>query len=371
MHEDPSFASLTQDYKLLIEIAASPRPTGGSAIATARERCALELRQMGFEVRERQFEFSEFPGRFATPVLGAAGAMAVCIAGHWGARGAQWSPLLVVAIGAIAIYLAGRWLSRSGVRAVPVLRNQGTNLEATKGREAPAIWLCAHLDSKSQPVPTLVRSVGIVLESLGLIVTLGLAIAAAFGAFTHSIVWAAAAALTLAGAVPVVLSVVGSQSPGALDNASGVATVLAAARQLGDHRRVGVLITDAEELGLAGARAWAAEAHSGVVLNCDGVDDAGEVKVMFTGKRPTDLLMAVSRASSSTGVAHHAARMAAGILTDSVAFTDAGLSSVTFSFGSLRSLARVHSGRDNLDHLRGTGIPETAALMAATVRELR
>lgn len=371
MREDPSFASLTQDYRLLLEIAAVPRPTGGDAIAAARARCALELHGMGFQVRERRFAFSEFPGRFATPLFGAAGAFVVGAAGHLGSRGARLAPLIVTAAGVVALFLAGRWMARRGVLSAPVLRREGVNIEATRGRETPAVWLCAHLDTKSQPVPTLLRSAGIVLEALGVLATLGLAIAAALGAFTHPYVWAAAAIVTLVGAIPVVLSVVGSRSPGALDNASGVATVLATTRQLGDRRGFGVLITDAEELGLAGARAWASESRSAIVLNCDGVDDTGGVKVMFTGKRPTGILDAVSRASSSTGVAHQAARLAAGILTDSVAFTDAGMSSVTFSLGSLKSLARVHSSRDDLAHLRGAGIPEVASLMAATVRELR
>ena len=133
------------------------------------------------------------------------------------------------------------------------------------------------------------------------------------------------------------------------------------------------LITDAEELGLAGARAWAAARgrNAATVLNCDGVDDAGSIQVMFSGRRPDRVLESVIRASRTSGVAHHPRRLALGILTDSVALTDAGMAAVTFSRGSLRSLARVHSRRDDLAHLRGDGIGETAALLAATARELQ
>jgi len=243
-------------------------------------------------------------------------------------------------------------------------------LEATREGPEPWIWISAHLDSKSQPVPTLVRSVGIVVEGLGFLLTMALAVAAASDVDMHSFYWASAAAVTLVGALPVVLSTVGSSSPGALDNASGIATVIAAARQLGKHSGLGILITDAEELGLAGARAWACEDFPLTMLNCDGVDDAGEIQVMFTGRRPAQLLDAVARASKATGVRYHAGRLVPGILTDSVAFTDGGLQSVTFSRGSLRSLARVHSRRDDLSHLSGTGVAETATLIAATVRAL-
>ena len=65
------------------------------------------------------------------------------------------------------------------------------------------------------------------------------------------------------------LSVVGSRSAGALDNASGVATVLETAASLSGALPIGVLITDAEELSLGGARAWARSRTPGVALNCD------------------------------------------------------------------------------------------------------
>ena len=61
-------------------------------------------------------------------------------------------------------------------------------------------------------------------------------------------------------ALPVMASVVGARSAGALDNASGVATVLRAVELLARDVAVGVVLTSAEELGLAGARAWAREA---------------------------------------------------------------------------------------------------------------
>lgn len=287
---------------------------------------------------------------------------------HFDGRRA-WPAVLLVA-GVMVLVFAGRWLARSGVLAAPVLRARGTNLVATRGAKAPRVWLCAHVDSKSQPIPTLARSIGLMVEAAGVGVAIVLACIAATGAWTQPVLWVFAALVTLLGGVPVMLSVVTFNSPGALDNASGVVAVIAAARLL-DGVDVGVLITDAEELGLAGARAWATNRPSDMtMLNCDGVDDSGRIVTMFAGRRPARLLAAVERASASSGVRHESARMVPGVLTDSVAFADAGMSSVTFSRGSWRSLARVHSRRDDLVHLRGTGIAETAMLMAATVRAL-
>jgi hypothetical protein len=273
----------------------------------------------------------------------------------------------VLGIGAIALFIGARWLIERGVLAAPVMRERGVNLEATRPGDAPSVWLCAHVDSKSQPVPTLARSSGIVLEGIGYVWTLALATAAMFGVTLDRFHWEFAATVTLVGAIPVVLSMVGTRSPGALDNASGVATVIAAARRLAGKRGVGVLITDGEELGLAGARALArTRPREWTVLNCDGVDDIGGIQVMFTGRRPQKLLDGITKASRTTGIAHGAGRLIPGVLTDSVAFADAGMESVTFSRGSWSTLVRVHTRRDDLAHLRGTGIAETAALIAET-----
>ena len=356
---------------MLQALAATPRPTGKAAIARARDRCAQELRALGYELRERPFTFSAFPGELGTPAIGGAAAIVAALAARLGAEGSGTAPLILLAAGGVALYAAGSWLAQRGVVDAPLLRQSGVNLEATRPGEQPALWLCAHLDSKWQRVSTLVRTVGVALLALGYVLTLGLSVAAAGGRHAPFALWGTAAIVTLAGAIPVVLSTVGSGSPGALDNASGVVTVIAAARRLTGVEGVGILITDAEELGLAGARAWSREARTATVLNCDGVDDNGRVRVMFSGRRPDELLGAVERAGRAAAVRHKTGRLMPGILTDSVAFSDAGLASVTFARGTLRSLLRVHTTRDDLAHLRGTGIAETAALMAATVLEMR
>jgi len=352
-------------------LAAMPRPTGKAAIAKARERCSQELRSLGYDVRERPFEFSAFPGQLATPLMGGAAAIIIGAAGRWGAEERRSAPLILLALGSVALYVTASWLAKRGVLDAPLMRQAGVNLEATRASEQPTLWLCAHLDSKSQPVSTLVRTAGIALVALGYVVTLVLALVAATGAHALSSMWSVAAIMTLAGAIPVVLSTVGSTSPGALDNASGVVTVIAAARRLRDVVGLGVLITDAEELGLAGARAWSRDARIATLLNCDGVDDMGGIEVMFSGKRPDELLTAVDRAERATGIKHRAGRLIPGILTDSVAFSNASLCSATFARGTVRSLLRVHTIRDDLAHLRGTGIAETAELMAATILEMR
>ena len=70
---------------------------------------------------------------------------------------ALYASLTVLVTGALLIVLGARWLQRDAV-----LRGKaaGVNLEARRGE--PAIWLVAHLDSKSQPIPILVRAGAII-----------------------------------------------------------------------------------------------------------------------------------------------------------------------------------------------------------------
>src|SRR5258705_2182553 len=69
---------------LLRAIAGSPRPSGSAAIESARLHCIAELRALGYDVRERPFEFSAFPGSLATPLIAGTSAMLVALAARWG-----------------------------------------------------------------------------------------------------------------------------------------------------------------------------------------------------------------------------------------------------------------------------------------------
>jgi hypothetical protein len=240
------------------------------------------------------------------------------------------------------------------------------NVTATRAEPAPRVWLVAHLDSKSQPVPSLLRVVGVMMHFSAL----ALAIVAAvlqLASVPSRMVWWLALLDALIGAVPVMASVVGSRSPGALDNASGVATVLTAAQMLDPHAAVGILLSSAEELGLAGGRAWSAAHPSGVALHCDGVDAEGELTIMHGSNAPTDVMDAVRRVAARDV---HVRRMPLGLLTDSVALADRGWRTVTISRGSLASLRRVHTPDDSLATLRGTGVDEMGAVLARAAEAL-
>jgi hypothetical protein len=226
----------------------------------------------------------------------------------------------------------------------------------------------AHVDSKSQPLSTVYRIAGFAVLATSVVLTaVSLALTLGTGS-SRTVLWLICAALAVVGGRAVAASVVRNQSPGAVDNASGVAAVLAAAALVDPTAAVGVLIPSAEELGLAGARAWV-RAHEGeraIVLNCDGVDDEGELTLMYTRTRPEPIVDAVQRTAGAVRVL----RMPPGMLLDSVAFADAGWSTATLSHGSMRTLRRVHTRRDTLDALTGTQIDPMAWVLARTSETL-
>ena len=365
---------------LLDALGGRPRPAGSQAEAEARAFARQWLEADGFTVREEPFSYSAFPGRWGTSLSGIAAIGVMGIAGHLASRGNPWIALATLAGGLGLIGALAVWLGRRGVLDAPVMRRTGLNLIASRGGTLEALaqsvtgepsrWVMAHLDSKSQPVPILVRaaaitvSVCLVLASMGLAAAQGLGLAGAGW-------WPALTIATVIALLPVAASVVGARSDGAIDNASGCAAVLLAARSVPPDVALGVILTSAEELGLAGARAFALTRSAGTCVNCDGVDDGGQWTAMHTGARPEALLDAARRASARLGLQVTARRLLPGVLVDGVALADAGWQVVTISRGSVATLGRIHTPRDSRASLRGDAIPSAAALIAATVSEVR
>jgi peptidase M28-like protein len=313
------------------------------------------LGAIGCQVTEHPFEYSTFPGKWGTPIAGVLTAMLFLGSGHLGAHGNARAALVVLIAGAAALGIFAWWLGRWGVLDLPFARASGSNLVATRG--VPEMWLVAHLDSKSQPIPIGVRASAITAcIALWLAATV-LAIAQLFAAASVTL-WYPMTALGLLAALPVIASVVGGRSSGALDNASGVVTVLRAAELLPMHVALGVLLTSAEELGLAGARAWAREAASASAINIDGIDDVGGIRLVYSGRRPQALLGHLGEARPA------ASRLPPGLLMDGVALADAGWQVVNISKGSWRTVSRIHTPTDDLAHLDGSGAEEVAALLA-------
>jgi hypothetical protein len=355
----------------LAVLARAPRAAGSASEHEARGYCARVLRDAGFDVAMEPFEYSQLPGRYGTPVGGAIAWITVAATSWLGAIGSP--PFFVALVCFAGLAILGVWARHmlgDGVLTLPWHRATAANLVATRGANPPRVWLVAHLDSKSQPIPSLLRVVGVVVLATALAITIAAVVLTLAGVPLRTLWWVGAAFAAM-GAVPVLASVVGNDSDGALDNASGVATVLEAARSSTQDSPVGVLLPSAEELGLAGARAWGMarreNGEQGIAINCDGVDDGGALTIMYSGSPSLEIIDALRDAADESV---RVRRMPLGLLLDSVALTDTGWRAVTVSRGSLASLRRVHTRADSLGRLRGDGIQQTARVLARAAEAL-
>jgi hypothetical protein len=349
----------------LARLGSASRPAGSRAASDARAYCADVLRKLGFSVSEHSFEYSKFAGAFAAPAAG--GCVVAFAVAIFVMRPLSATLLSAIGVIAAAVALAFRYVAGRGVLALPIARARGVNLEATRGDREPAVWLVAHIDSKWQPVSMIVRVAGVILSVVGLA---GL-LATAFSMRPISSSFAEIFMVTaVVGSIPLLLSFVGAGNHGTLDNASGVATVLAAAELLAADASVGILITDAEELALAGARAWSVGRQPRIALNCDSVDDDGPLVVMHNAPAPERLLLAMAGVAREAGEPLRTMRLIPGILTDHVALASAGWTTLTLSRGTARTLRRIHTSHDTLATMRGDGIAGAARVLAKTAAEL-
>lgn len=357
--------------KLIAGFAARPRPAGGRDEAEVRASCADFLVEHGFSVREEPFTYSALPGHLGVPIIGlitvfAFGWLGSIVAGVDQSLGGYQDVAIAAMLAGLALLY--RELDREILRA-RFMRRSGINLVGVRG-EQPRIWLVAHTDTKSQPVPILVRAGGIVAAgSAGVVAVAGLMAAPVFALPLD--LWIFISWVGIAGGLTMASSVVGSRSPGAIDNASGVAAALLTAAAAPGSLPLGVLLSSAEELGLAGARAWAATqaasfAAPSMAINYDGLDDRGAITCM--GRRDSPLAARIAASARSIGTVVRFRRVLPGILVDSVVFASAGWDAITISKGDLATLSLIHTRHDAPARLRGRGVREAVELVTEVLR---
>jgi acetylornithine deacetylase/succinyl-diaminopimelate desuccinylase-like protein len=354
---------------LLDELSEKPRFAGSSEEAEARAHCRQELERAGFSCRDLPFEYSQWPGRWGPPIAAALYAATIVLVARTSIHQGPLAGLIVGAVLLTALLFASSDAKRRWITGFPLQRAKSVNLEAMRGN--PRVWLVAHIDSKSQTVPMLIRIASTIALAIVTAVALLLLLVSLAGLAGVEATWSVLVIAAVAAAVPSMLCFVRNDSRGALDNASGVAAVILASQSAPPSQEFGVLITSGEELGLAGARAWAASAAPDVlVINCDTLDDRGAWRCMYTGPRPDSIIGAAETIRGRMGLKLTTGRLIPGILADSMAFADLGITAVTLSRGTISTLARLHTRRDNSTALAGLGVAEGALVLSALAKEL-
>jgi Peptidase family M28 len=326
---------------------ARPRLPGSPGLSIAERAVTDRLEATGFTVTKHAFATS--PRRLYAASLAAAGMgwMSIGLAPLFVVTIPGWTVLTIGFAGLALVALIATGIA-NGQLPFDATGCSATNIEATRGRD-PRVWLVAHLDSKGQRISLRGRIIFSALLVLGLIGLIGVLAARWFGPLPWW-VFGPAVITTVVGASGLSLPPLHGESPGAVDNASGVIAALCAAEALGSRDDVGVLLTSAEEYAMEGARAWvrAGRAH-GLFVNFDGIDARGRCNIMVHGGRGPDrdeLSSALRSAFRSAGQDVRRAPLPLGVFVDGSVLGAGGMSGVTVSRGDWVTLSVIHTPRD-------------------------
>lgn len=365
------------DIRATLADLAQPRLTGSDGAAGIERELRDRFGALGYDARPLPFSFSTWPGRFGLPAAGAVLLVTGSLA-TWLLLAGSPIPAAVLLVLGLALAVAPALTLDRTIPGLPWGRVETANLLFQRPDARPSWILMAHRDSKSQIVPSLVRTAAIGLGAvawLALLVLAGLWIAGPPLTFPTGVIIAGialgAASLTM------ILSWSGNRSPGALDNGTGLAALLAVAASVRETGDIAFLVTDGEELGLAGARDVATRlpAVQGVI-NVEGMDDDGRFYIAEgTGWRrrgsAPQLVAALLTAAQALGLEADRRKLPHSLLVDHQPLVAAGIPSLTVLRGGWSSLLRVHRPGDDMDALSGEGAASGAALLTAAVHLLR
>ncbi len=261
---------------------AIPRLVGTAGEAEVREYLGAESERLGLQVERETFTFSRFnlEGLSRLGIAGAAGLLGW--SGSLYARGSSWLilPTLLTALVIVAITQWHLYFAKF-MRVGKLLRSENlvARLPTRNAQHAPHnthLILMAHYDSKSASLPLRLR-MSIVLGTLGLSgilvgVFFVMGLLRLFGNAPFSSLWSWLCVVDVALLLVLLCNKTGNNSPGAFDNAGGVAAVLETARRLKESPPTNVdvwfVFTSAEEFGLCGAVAFLERHHLDKTQTC-------------------------------------------------------------------------------------------------------
>jgi hypothetical protein len=345
------------DYRELLREIAVPRVAGSLQQARMMESLKRELTGRGFAITEHRFR--------ATPArLNAVAFLGFAVAWPGGAvlafgAGEPGSDLSRFVLGGIAlvVLLLGTPLRRAFLEEMGGPRSTGAiNLLATRAGTPPQVWLAAHYDSKGQVFSMAARLLLVACAVPGAAALVTLAALTRVGASPPPGAWTAAAVCALVGGGPLMLNALLRESPGAVDNATGILAVLGVLDRLPPDAAVGVVLPDAEEWGLLGARALVREHpdqfRDAAVLNFDGIDDRGALIALV--HRPGRTVDAIC-----TALGARRARFLP-VVVDGIALARGARECVTIMRGDWATMRVVHTPRDTAARLTLEGVGQVA-----------
>jgi acetylornithine deacetylase/succinyl-diaminopimelate desuccinylase-like protein len=364
---------------------AFPRFPGTEGEKRAADLFAEELTRCGWSVTRQPFRTSlSAMHRIRVLALGLVAALAILIG-----MTEPFVPLFACVAGVVLLLLltrSSRWprFFEAWYDDAPLVDSQ--NVHGRRSSEPARVILLAHLDSKSSRdstfvAVTLILAAGLVTAYLVLRAALAV-LGIADPAPLH---WTFPLSLGIAAAmVRALWNPSGNLSPGAMDNASGLAVLLEAARAFPHDseiscERVQILATGSEEIGLAGALRWIQAYErdldrAAVFVNLDSVGvGRGLLAVDVHGDANAGVAMnhVVRHAARSANVELNMVPGIPGTGVDTMPIAARGFATVTFLGQVLGKPAqRLHTPGDTAEHLNEEALRDAVRMVRELIRGL-
>ncbi len=355
--------------KKIAEDLSFPRLSGTEGEEKAKEIIINLLRNIGYTPEVEEFVFSllpvEFFLKFSQVVIGILSASAIFLFNDF--------RILSFLIALILIFIIIKSTGWSGfiesLYDIKFFTRKSSNIFFKKvlRKDYPDIIFLAHYDSKSQTYPIVLRIILNLIGIFSLIISIMLIIAGFILGWKLPVIVCFISGIF--SALPFVLLIFNftrNKSPGAIDNASGVAIVLELAHTLREWKggaNLYFLLTGAEELGLAGAIRFI-QRHEGdfvkeksFFINFDGIGGAGNLVIttrygippFCTSVKLRSYLRGILR---ERGLKFRDVYLPIGAGLDSIPIGARGYDAITISCGGIRNVAWfVHSKYDIISNL--------------------
>jgi hypothetical protein len=392
----------------LTRTLALPRRVGSEGEQFVAEEITRLLEGFGYHVEHHPFLFiSALHGWIKLEVaIGSLLILAILML----RTASPWAPILPVILLLSLIFLANslhRWVQASSLLQVdrPTVplrirflswlgpRFKSTNIIASPpdrshDDDTPHLTLMAHYDSKSQTLPLPIRMALFVLYILGGISISSLTILSIFFPDFKTIIPYFAWGSLLFG-IPLLYMDVGNDSPGAIDNASGVglllhlAELMAGEKDLLQKLQVTFLFTGAEEEGLMGVQAYVKEKAAVLqqqdqrgglyILNLDGVGTQGKLLV---ADAPRSLVKTHGESLGDwiheicSELDYPLGRFPPiGALMDHVPFAHYGFKAISLATGG-KAASTIHTPHDTADKLHPEGFEQAGRVILKLIERL-
>ena len=265
----------------------------------------------------------------------------------------------------------GRWIVSEDLRRG--IRSMNISAHLPGNQEGQPLYLMAHYDSKSQSLNLYLRT-GLFLFGalLGGLFCLGvwIHVPAFFQVFFF---------LSVMVHLVLISSRMGNRSEGALDNASGVGTLLQVARAWASRKTKGVdlrfIFTGAEEMGLLGSlmfqKRWRKRMvfEGAFLINIDSVGKKGKMRVCSSGEAGKRWLKEIFAIAREKGIDLRPLRFHKGIMMDHLPFSHLGIPSLSLTSISTEGW-HLHTPRDTSSLVQPEGLAEMERLVLTMIESM-